>query len=261
MRVLVLGAGKMMGAILEGLKNGQDLSQWMIYSPSGKSAKELAQKVGAKYIQTPSEAGIPTHIFVACKPQQLQGLKDTIQETFNGCTFISLLAAVSEEHQKRILNASKLIRVMPNLPVAYCQGVSLISSTLPRSEVDFVIELFSKIGKSLLVSESELEDLTLLTGSGPALFYQFSQDLLSNFSSLSRPEKEELISQVMIGSGVMANSSEQPMSELTKSVTSKGGVTIAVLDEWQKNGFSQIVREGILKGKKRALEITDLLRK
>lgn len=261
MRVLILGAGKMVDAILSGLKNTEDLSGWMIYSPSGISASKLAQKVGARAVTDLSKVQNPDWILVGCKPQQLSDLKVLLQGQFQTTLFVSILAALSEEDQRKILDVPKLIRIMPNLPVEFNEGVSLISSQSAADRLSTFQSLFQKLGTSLIVQENELEELTLLTGSGPAFFYEFAAKLAENFKSLDSSHRESLVRQVLVGSSLVLKNQDKSLSELTNAVTSKGGVTIAVLDEWRKLGLGEFLKKGTDKGAERSKELKTLLRK
>lgn len=261
MKVLVLGAGKMTEAILTGLKKSEDLSQWMIYSPSGTSAKVLAGKVGAKVVTDLSSVETPDWVLVGCKPQQLKELKTNLNNRFQKELFVSMLAAVSEEDQRQILGVNELIRIMPNLPVEFNSGVTLLSSTSGSKRLSSFESLFKKLGTALVVSEEELEELTLLTGSGPAFFYEFSRNLAQGFQSRSIEEREKLARDVLLGAALAAKSSQKSLEEMTNAVTSKAGVTIAVLEKWRESKFVDFVRQGIHAGKKRSQEIRDSLRK
>jgi pyrroline-5-carboxylate reductase len=260
MNVLVLGAGKMVEAILTGLKKTENLSEWLIYSPSGTSAGKLAGKVGARAVANLSDIKSPDWILVGCKPQQLKDLKDSLNGRFKESLYVSVLAALSEEDQKKILEVKDLIRLMPNLPVEFNEGISLLSSQSAKARLSSFQALFSKLGTCLVVSEEELEELTLLTGSAPAFFYEFASHLAQSFTSLNSQDREKLIRQVLKGSARSASSTNASLTELTDAVTSKGGVTIAVLDYWRENGFKVLIDKAILAGKKRTEEIKELLR-
>lgn len=262
MRVLILGAGKMVDAILTGLKNTEDLSEWMIYSPTGVSARNLAGKVGARPVTDLSQVKSPDWVLVGCKPQQLKELKGLIKDQFNESLFVSILAALTESDQRETLGVKELIRVMPNLPVAYNEGVSLLSSeSAAPARLQSFEKLFQKLGTSMIVPEKELEELTLLTGSGPAFFYEFAHKLAESFSSLNSDQREKLVRQVLIGSAEAVNNQKESLSEMTNAVTSKGGVTIAVLEAWRQAGLDQFLKKGISKGQERSEELKTLLRK
>lgn len=260
MRVLVLGAGKMTEAILMGLKKTENLSEWMIYSPSGISAKNLAAKTGSQVASDITSVSQPDWILIGCKPQQLGDLKKIIGDRFKGSLIVSMLAALSEADQKEILEAGALIRIMPNLPVAFNDGVTLLSSESAKERLSSFQVFFSKLGQALVVKEEELEELTLLTGSGPALFYEFARSLTECFSSLDQEAREKLVRNVIKGVSKNLSSSADDLKTLTDAVTSKGGVTIAVLESWRKNNLHELLKTGINAGKSRGQEIKATLR-
>jgi pyrroline-5-carboxylate reductase len=259
MKVLVLGAGKMVEAILMGLKKTENLSEWMIYSPSGTSAAQLAGKVGARAVVDLAHAKNPDWILLGCKPQQLPDLKETLNGRFKESLFVSMLAAVSEESQLKILEAKDLIRIMPNLPVEFNEGITLLSSISAKGRLSSFHTLFSRLGMALSVPESELEELTLLTGSAPAFIYEFTHHLAASFESLDPEGREKLVKQVLKGAARTVTSSSKPLMESVDAVTSKGGVTIAVLTAWRDAGFSELIKKGILSGKARMIEIKAIL--
>lgn len=256
--VLVIGAGKMIEAILLGLKGHIDMSQFHIYSPGGVSAEKLAKEIGANFARSLDGLG-PEWIILGCKPQQIDDAKKLLGERFTKATFISVLAALPEDVQRSRLNVSKLIRVMPNLPVRYQQGVSLVSSVSAKNEADSVVELFSKIGISLKVQEKELEELTLLTGSGPAFFYEFARDLSQSFTSLDQDTREKLARAVLTGAGINVKHSTQNLSIMIDAVTSRGGVTAAALEDFRESKLGALVAKAMEAGKKRAQELKELI--
>jgi pyrroline-5-carboxylate reductase len=228
MKVLVLGAGKMTEAILMGFKKNTNLSEWMIYSPTGVSASKLAGKVGARSVPDLALVKNVDWILVGCKPQQLKELSATLDGRFKESLFVSMVAAVSEEDQLRILGGKELIRIMPNLPVEYNEGICLLSSLTAKGRLSSFQTLFEKLGTS--------------------------------FTSLDEAQREKLVRQVMKGSSLSAQNSKLSLAEMTEAVTSKAGVTIAVLNEWRESKFSQFVKKGIEAGRKRTEEIKSLLR-
>lgn len=258
MKVLVCGAGKMVEAILEGLQNEMDLSQFYIYSPSGVSAKNLAQKVGANWVASPQEVAQPEWVWVGCKPQQLKELGATLGGHFEHSIFVSMLAAIPESYQCQLLGIKKLIRIMPNLAVRYKSGVTLISSLSATDSLPRIRTLFSLLGLAQEVTESELEELTLLTGSGPAFFYEFAKTLSESFTSLSQTQRENLARHVLQGAAITCQKGDGKLDDLISSVTSKGGVTIAVLEKWRSSGMKELTLRGIERGKERSLELKGL---
>ena len=245
MKVLVVGAGKMVGAILAGLPS-EVISDWGILSKTGASAKAMAAKYGLQFVQQASDYSNPDWVLLGCKPQQLKEIK------IHDLPVMSLLAAIPEKTQKDILGVSHLVRVMPNLPVSHRKGVILLSSS-SKQHLKMPEELFSRLGLTKTMAEKELEELTLLTGSGPALFFEFAKNLAASFQSLSETEREVMVKAVLQGSAASLN--ETSLQAMIDAVTSKGGVTIAVLEEWRKNNLGAVLKSGISAGEKRTEEL------
>lgn len=254
-KILVLGAGKMTEGILRGLASKMDLSNVFIFSPSGKSAQRLADKVGGNWIQDLNSIR-PDLMLIGCKPQQIRELKKIIGEKFNHVPTLSILAALSEKTQMDILGVTELVRIMPNLAVAFNQGVSLVSSVSSNKGLDKTCEIFKMLGHVEVVSEAELEDLTLLTGSSPAFFYEFASTLAASFGSLDEKKRELLIRKSLLGAAETIRHSHESLGELISNVTSKGGVTIAVLEELRRKNLNDMVSGAVSKGHQRARDLS-----
>lgn len=261
MKVLVIGAGKMTSAILEGFKGQEDLSQWEIFSPTGVSAKKLAESVGAKWREDLNHLEGFDYVLLGCKPQQLGDFGKDHGDKIKAFPVLSMLAAISEEDQRAHLKVSKLVRIMPNMPVKFRKGVTLIASSSASESLTHIQVLFQKIGNAYGMKESELEELTLLSGSGPAFFYEFSKNLADSFSSLSSNEREEISRAVLLGSGLMSSVEKKDLNTLIGEVTSKGGVTIAVLEKFRELDLKDLVLKGMQNGVKRTQELKELLRR
>ncbi len=245
MKVLIVGAGKMVESILAGLP-ADVISQWGILSKSGTTARSLAEKYGTQFVDQIGEFPRPDWIILGVKPQQIKDV------TLPDVPVLSLLAAIPEKTQKEILKVTHLVRAMPNLPVKFRKGVILLSST-SKPLLKWPEELFSTLGLVKIMGEEELEELTLLSGSGPALFYEFAKTLSQSFSSLSETEREEMVRAVLSGSAMSLK--DESLQSMIDAVTSKGGVTIAVLEEWRRSGLSDVLKKGVVSGLKRTEEL------
>jgi len=248
----VLGAGKMTQAIFIGLSQKIDGRSFTFYTPSMTSAKDLASQTNGNFSKD-----IPDHIeadflWLGLKPQGLESLRGLGEQISSKTIVISMLAAIDEKTQMDILGVKKLIRVMPNLPVKYNQGVTLIASESAPEALEEVCDLFNLVGEGHILSENDLEKLTLLTGSGPAFIYEFIKILSSHFDHANA---EALVRSVLLGSAETVKNEDSSLQKLIDSVTSKGGVTIAVLNKWRENGLSDLVAAGIMSGKARSAEL------
>ncbi len=253
-----MGAGKMVEAIMMGLKDSTTLSNWGVYSPSGISAKRLAELTGAQFVSD-LEGQDPDWIIVGCKPQQLKQLADTLNGRFKRSLYVSLLAAIDESTQLEVLKVQRLVRAMPNLSVKYKEGVTLLSSKSAQDELLAATLIFSRLGSAKVMTEVELEELTLLTGSGPALFYEFTQNLSRAFNSLTEKEREQLARQVLLGAAISSSQEISGLTPMIEAVTSKGGVTIAIINEWRAEDFLNVIKSGVKAGLVRTAELKKII--
>ena len=94
---------------------------------------------------------------------------------------VSLAPGISLDAIAQALACPKtqLARAMPNLPVAYQQGVTALYAETPRAAQQAQI-LFSAVGAVISVNqEKTLDVLTAVTGSGPAYIYYFIEMLFA----------------------------------------------------------------------------------
>jgi pyrroline-5-carboxylate reductase len=250
----------MVEAILVGLSKKESLGAWGIWSPSGTSAKALAGKVGAQFVSDLDQAQDPQWVMVGCKPQQLMALAENLNGRFQNSLYVSLLAAITESDQRAVLKVPRLVRVMPNLNVKIHEGVTLLSSSSASAELKAVEGMMGKLGLAISMDEAALEELTLLTGSGPALIYEFALNLSQGFTTLTQEQREALARQVLTGVGAHVKQEQQPLQQMIDAVTSKGGVTIAVLEKWREKGLSALLEEGVKRGLERTAELKAILR-
>jgi len=257
MRVLIIGAGKMVDALLSGLR--PDEHDYFIFSPSGISAKALAEKHSINYLTAPF-IDSPDIVMLGHKPQQLRDVAEVLKGKFPESIFASLLAAVDEKNQLESLYVKKLVRVMPNLSVGVKKGVTLLSSlSVDSDEMQILKRWLSPTGICVEVNETQLDELTLLTGCGPALFFQFAFNVSKCFETLSLDETLKLTAQVMIGSSDLINKYDGKFSKAIQDVASKGGVTEAILKSWNEGRFFDEIRNGIDAGKIKTQMIKDSL--
>lgn len=265
MKGIVLGCGNMSRAVVQGLSSVVNFNQTYFYTPSKLRAQELAQDVDGLFLENLDSLPIdPEFIFIACKPQQFSELAKSLKGKFKtNPLFISILAATSLSLHEELLGSSRILRVMPNMPVKFKAGVSLLmaSPDVTKAERDQWQEWFNHIGITKWTqSEKEFDQLMLLCGSGPAFMYQWMKWLAEMSPELNQKECENLIIAVMEGS--LASIKEQKSKDLQvliNEVTSKGGVTAAVLNGWESEMISASLKKGWDQGIKRVDEITEII--
>ena len=155
---------------------------------------------------------------------------------------------------------SRIIRVMPNTPALVGEGMSAIfgGDFAMQNDVEYVQSLLSSIGKCIILeSESQMDIVTAISGSGPAFFYKVINDIARAGEKLGMEyEKALLLSiQTAIGSAKMALNRNISMEKLVSNVATKGGCTRVGVDVMEEKNIDNIFDEVIAKTSQKAHEL------
>jgi pyrroline-5-carboxylate reductase len=170
-------------------------------------------------------------IFIATKPNYVESvLQEISSEITCDKLVVSIAAGVkTEKIEKNLPQNTRVIRVMPNTPALVLAGMSAVTKGSCATDYDaqFVVEFLEKIGKCIIVDESQIDIVTAISGSGPAFYYKVINEIARAGEKLGMDyEKALLLSiQTAIGSARMMISSDKTPEELVASVATKGGCT------------------------------------
>lgn len=247
-----IGAGNMGGAILSRLAAGMDQSLLHVYDTDGARAEQLARKTGITVSASAEDlARASAVIIIAVKPDTVAEVLGTIEGAItSGSIIVSIAAGVTLASMEKILGPSaKIIRIMPNTPSLVGEGMSVLS---PNTNVDVksiseVEQIFSRIGKAMVLPEKLMDAVTGLSGSGPAYVFTFIQALADGGVKLGIPRDKALMlaAQTVMGAAkYVIETGEDPMS-LRGKVTSPGGTTIEGIHVLERSGFAGIVMDAV----------------
>ncbi|MBQ2294225.1 MAG: pyrroline-5-carboxylate reductase, partial [Spirochaetales bacterium] len=121
------------------------------------------------------------------------------------------------------------------------------SDEVSTEDVGVAKEIFESIGLVEVLSESALDAVTGLSGSGPAFVMMFIEALTQGgiLCGLTKKTAEKLAVQTVLGSTKMAVESGLSVEELRHAVTSPGGTTIAGVAALEENGFRNSVIKAV----------------
>jgi len=235
-----IGSGKMAGAIIKGLiKTGFTVPENIIATKSNPSGlEEKSAELRVKVILDNKELVKNSDvIFISTKPNQVLGVLEEIRPFINSEKLIvSIAAGVSiNKIESNLPEGSRVIRVMPNTPALVGEGMSGMvgGSGVNEDDLRYVKTLLSTIGKCVIVdSETQLDIVTAISGSGPAFFYKVINEIARAGEKLGMDyEKALLLSiQTAIGSAKMAMNRDISMEQLISNVATKGGCTAVGVD-------------------------------
>jgi pyrroline-5-carboxylate reductase len=218
MKLLLIGAGNMGGAMLEGLKE-YDITVVESYKPRVEELKKLYPNL--KITDTiPNLDGYI--VILAIKPQALSKLQ--VKGKAKGV--ISILAGTPLEKLKEKISAISYIRAMPN--IAALKQKAVISVCGDEELKDISLEILSSIGKCFwLKSEKELDIATGIGGSAPAWIALVAEALSDGAVKLglSRDISYKYAAYMLEGTAELLK--EEHPAILKDKVTSPGGTTAA----------------------------------
>ena len=250
MSILLIGAGKMGTAILNGwIKSGIKKSDIQIVDPA----------IGKNFADLPVDYK-PKTILVAVKPQIIKDILPELKK-FDGANIISILAGTKLATFKKVLKKSLIIRTMPNLPAIIGEGViaAIASRKIKLKEAMEIVKLLDPCGQVHWVkSEDLIDSFTAISGSGPAYVFLFADALAQSAEKLGIDKKisRQIALQTIKGSVLMAAESDHSLTELKQAVTSKGGTTEAALKKLEKGGaMKKLVNSATKAAKTRAKQL------
>ena len=262
---LVIGAGKMGGALLQGwLSSGAvKPSELMILDPKPGAAAQTAIKKGALHLKKPSKKiSGAEFVLLGIKPQMFAELAPPIAKHLpGGALLISILAGTSLASLEATFTEQKLIRTMPNTPASIGKGITAYTCGEGVSEAQ------KKMTETLLAAggpvhhvqtEQMIDMVTAVSGSGPAYIFHLVEALEAAAVKIGLPQElaTALARQTVIGSAALLDESGLAATELRQNVTSPNGTTQAALDVLMgSDGLPKLMRETVQAALKRAKEL------
>ena len=234
-KLLLVGCGKMGGAMLEGWQaRGVAAADVIVAEP----VEALRPRTpGLRCVSSTAEVTeTPEIVVLAVKPQSMDGvLPDLKRFADKGAVFLSIAAGKTLRYFASHLGATaKVVRSMPNTPAAVRQGITVAnpSTDVSAAERKRCHDLLEAVGQVLWVDDEALLDpVTALSGSGPAYVFLLVEAMAAAGAKLglSAEMAMQLARATVAGRGELLRQSSEPASQLRVNVTSPGGTTAEAL--------------------------------
>lgn len=282
-RIAIVGGGGMGEALLAGLlKGGRQVKDLVVAERMQKRAEYLAATYSVLVAPIADAVENASYIVVAVKPADVESVVSEIADAASRAessaaeqVLVSAAAGVTTGfYEARMPAGFPVIRAMPNAPALVGAGVTALAAGRFATDEQLaeVAGLFERVGSVLKVSESQLDAVTAVSGSGPAYFFLFVEALVDAAvaSGLSRSVATELAAQTMAGAAEMllermearrqqsASGPARPdttAAELRAVVTSAGGTTAAGLRELERGGLRAAVAAAVEAAKTRSEQL------
>ena len=271
---LVVGGGKMGEAILSGwIASDADPAASIepaditVIEPAAERREFLVAQHGVTCLADASlVVQMPDVVVLAVKPQVMNVVLEGIaqNDAFHGGAvgplFISIAAGLTTDSISAGLPVdAKLVRVMPNMPLAVAAGASGVCAATNASaeSADYVASLFGCLGRAVVVDESLMDIVCALSGSGPAYVAAMIEALRDAAAAqgLDADLAQTLALQTVLGTARLIDETGMSPAQAREAICSPGGTTLAALDAMNEAGFAHVFEAGVQAAIERSKEL------
>ena len=259
MKITIIGAGAMGGAMAEGLLQSEK------FTPSDITVSDHNQPVLDHFASEGASVTLDNQlachgadiICVVVKPwcveKTLKGIKDALN--YKSQKLVVVAAGLPSANIKEWLDKDGItptfFLVMPNIAIAEKASMTYISACgASAKEKQTVTELFDKLGETIVLEERLFPAATAMSCSiGYAMRYVRANVEGAVEIGFKAKDAQKIVLQTIKGAvELLQASGEHPEAAIDK-VTTPGGLTIRGLNEMEHAGFSSAVIRGLKAGK------------
>lgn len=259
-----IGGGNMAASLVNGLvASGHDPKQLWVSDINPEPLGGLSASLNINVTQSNQEVINAVDVVVlAVKPQILaQVAKELAPHIHQRQLVVSIAAGINQASLSKWLGADiAIVRCMPNTPALVLTGATALyaNDKVSPEQRDLAETILRAVGIALWVdTESELDAVTAVSGSGPAYYFLLMEAMekVAVELGLSEATARLLIQQTALGAAKIALESSESPGELRRRVTSPGGTTQQAIETFERGGFSQLVSQALHAAKDRSVEM------
>ena len=226
-----------------------------------EKAESFAKEYGALAATNEEIAESCALVFVAVKPNVYPSVLPPLAEKLTSKTVVvSIAAGIKIETVKSLIgNDKKVIRIMPNTPVAYGEGMITYCTDGIVTENDERAFLAAMQGAGLVdkIPESLIDAASALSGCGPAFAYMFIDALADGAVLCGLPRDKALTyaAKTLLGASKTLIESGKHPCKLKDEVCSPGGTTIMGVHALEEKGLRDAAISAVIASYKKTVEL------
>jgi pyrroline-5-carboxylate reductase len=263
MQLTVVGGGQMGRALVGGMLSGGiiDQERIQIVDPDPASLEWWNQnhanvRVTADLAEGAKNADV---VILAIKPNILPKVAQQSPSFWDGKLVVSIAAGISLKKLGDWIGHRRVVRVMPNTPCLVGEGASAYCGHDDVTEADkqAIQSMLQSVGIAVEVSESQMDAVTGLSGSGPAYICLIIEALADGgvLKGLQRPLAMKLATQTVLGAAKLVAETGRHPGDLKDAVASPGGTTIAALNVLEQKGLRGALIDAVKASADRSREL------
>lgn len=256
-KLAVIGGGNMGAALLGGLiAGGRAVDDLEVVEVAAARRDHLSSHFPGVSVASEvsrCDAAIiavkPEHVLDACRSAVAGGARRVLSIAA-GVPLAALEAACGQ--------GVAVVRAMPNTPSLVGAGAAGISggANAAAADLDWADDVLSSVGLVVRVSETQLDAVTGVSGSGPAYLFLIAEALMDAgvANGLPRATSEALVRQLLVGSAALLAEGGSP-ADLRAQVTSPGGTTAAGIRALEDRGVRAAMQAAVAAAVERSREM------
>jgi len=263
MKIAIIGAGNIGGAIARGLSKGTIFkTSDIICTTQSPESLDKIRMINSEFILTHDNveaARAADIIIIAVKPWRVESIIDEIKPALDfdrqiiisaaaGITFDLLNTYLTKGMEYDCMASPTIFRVIPNTAIEVLNSMTFVSARNAMPEqTDLIIRIFNDLGNAMLVEERLMAAGTALASSGVAFALRYIRAAIEGGVELGFYPKQaqEIVVHTVKGAvELLLENKTNPETEIDK-VTTPGGITIKGLNEMELSGFTSSVIRGL----------------
>ena len=191
-------------------------------------------------------------VILAVKPFQVTDVLSALKSEFveGRHVLVSVVTGTSIEHISEILGKKiPIVRAMPNTAIAIQESMTCIAARgITEEGLQYVVELFSQLGKAVRIDEKLMDAATVLGACGTAFAMRYIRANIQGGIEIGfdAVTANLIAAQTVKGAAeLLLKKGSHPEQEIDKVTTPKG-CTIAGLNEMEHRGFSSSLIKGLV---------------
>lgn len=249
MKVAIIGAGNMGGAIARGMAQGSLIRPVDITVSNPSEGKLRAIKEFNPQIKTTcnnqeaiNEADL---IILAVKPWFIKGVIEGLTLQTEKQIIASVAAGIPfAEYEQWIGEKATIFRIIPNTAISQMQSMTLLASHNASKEQEALLaNIFNEMGVAMLIDEKQMGAATALTSCGIAYVLKYIQAAMQAGVEMGIYPKDaaRMVAQSVKGAAELILTNESHPSVEIDKVTTPGGLTIKGINELEHGGFTSAI--------------------
>lgn len=260
-KITYIGGGNMGYALAMGLATATDEYAITVVEPDPEQRQRFAVSGIEIKECVDSDLAKADVVLFAVKPQIIAAVVAEASSFLDTSLVISIAAGTPLHSLVSWLPPkTPIVRCMPNTPALIGEGITGLFANEHVRDIhrDLAERILGAVGHTTwFSSDTELDVVTAVSGSGPAYFFYLIEALIEAgvANGLKREIATQLVLQTAVGSTKMCNASDQSPSQLRENVTSPGGTTERALQVLDENDVRPTLVLAVSEAFKRAQEL------